>query len=385
MAEKDQKPTAKRLREAREKGDVPKSAETVSSAFFVGVCVALAVGIGSLFARLQALFRLVFDAVGAADPAARLAVLIDGAARDWATLSAQIVAAGLLAGLLAGFVQVGGVMAWSRLVPQLSRLNPAEGMKNLWSLRNLVNLAKMLLKTALLVATLGWLIVESLDPAVQSGFTRPVSILALIVKLLMLLFGWAALIYIVMALIDIVHQRHEFNQKMKMSIDEVRREHKEDEGDPHIEAKRRQLAREAQFASLPDRIGYASVVVYSPRVAVALYYGGIGTLPWVLARGEGDAAERIVRLARDALRPTLANVGLAQALYETTPENGTIQPQHFREVAQLLKWATGGGDAAWRGGGERLCMPPLFPARVAHRPSVPVRYGPLAGRSAPGA
>ncbi|VWB45735.1 type III secretion protein [Burkholderia lata] len=343
MAEKDQKPTAKRLREAREKGDVPKSAETISSAFFVGVCVALAVGIGALFARLQALFRLVFDAVGAADPSARIAVLIDGAARDWATLSAQIVAAGLLAGLLAGFVQVGGVMAWSRLVPQLSRLNPAEGMKNLWSLRNLVNLAKMLLKTALLVATLGWLIVESLDPSVQSGFTRPISILALIVKLLMLLFGWAALIYIVMALIDIVHQRHEFNQKMKMSIDEVRREHKEDEGDPHIEAKRRQLAREAQFASLSDRIGYASVVVYSPRVAVALYYGGIGTLPWVLARGEGDAAERIVRAARDALRPTLANVGLAQALYETTPENGTIQPQHFREVAQLLKWATGAG------------------------------------------
>ncbi|AKM38774.1 type III secretion protein [Burkholderia contaminans FFH2055] len=343
MAEKDQKPTAKRLREAREKGDVPKSAETISSAFFVGVCVALAVGIGALFARLQALFRLVFDAVGAADPSARIAVLIDGAARDWATLSAQIVAAGLLAGLLAGFVQVGGVMAWSRLVPQLSRLNPAEGMKNLWSLRNLVNLAKMLLKTALLVATLGWLIVESLDPSVQSGFTRPISILALIVKLLMLLFGWAALIYIVMALIDIVHQRHEFNQKMKMSIDEVRREHKEDEGDPHIEAKRRQLAREVQFASLSDRIGYASVVVYSPRVAVALYYGGIGTLPWVLARGEGDAAERIVRAARDELRPTLANVGLAQALYETTPENGTIQAQHFREVAQLLKWATGAG------------------------------------------
>ncbi|MCO1373955.1 EscU/YscU/HrcU family type III secretion system export apparatus switch protein [Burkholderia multivorans] len=341
MSGKNQQPTAKRLREAREKGDVPKSAETISSAFFVGVCVALAVGVGTLFARLQALFRLVFDAAGAADPSARIATLIDAAARDWATLSAQIVAAGLLLGVLAGFVQIGGVMAWSRLVPQLSRLNPAEGLKNLWSLRNLVNLAKMLLKTALLVATLGWLIVESLDPSVQSGFTRPMSILALIVKLLMLLFGWAALIYVVMALIDIVHQRHEFNRKMKMSIDEVRREHKEDEGDPHIAAKRRQLAREVQFASLPDRIGFASVVVYSPRVAVALYYGGIGTLPWVLARGEGDAAERIVRLARDALRPTLANVGLAQALYDTTPENGTIQPQHFREVAQLLKWATG--------------------------------------------
>ncbi|MGU7773009.1 EscU/YscU/HrcU family type III secretion system export apparatus switch protein [Burkholderia sp. MR1-5-21] len=341
MAEKNQPPTAKRLRDAREKGDVPKSAETISSAFFVGVCAALATGLGVAFARLQGLFRLVFDAVGAADPAARIAVLVDAAARDWATLSAGIVAAGLLLGVLAGFVQVGGVMAWSRLVPQLSRLNPAEGLKNLWSTRNLVNLAKMLLKTVLLVATLGWLIAESLDPAVQSGFTRPMAILALIVKLLMLLFGWAALVYIVMAIVDIVHQRHDFNRKMKMSIDEVRREHKEDEGDPHIQAKRRQLAREVQYASLPDRIGYASVVVHSPRVAVALYYGGPGTLPWVLARGEGEAAERIVRLARDQLRPTLANTGLAQALYGTTPENASIRPEDFKAVAQLLKWATG--------------------------------------------
>ncbi|KVN11492.1 type III secretion protein [Burkholderia stagnalis] len=341
MAEKNQKPTEKRLREARERGDVPKSAETVSTAFFVGACAALAVGLGALFARLQALFRSVFGAIGAADPGARLAALVAGAARDWMTLSAQIAGAGLVLALLAGFVQVGGVMAWSRLVPQLSRLNPAEGLKNMVSLRNLVNLAKMLLKTTLLVATLGWLIVESLDPSVQSGFTRPMSILALIVKLLMLLFGWAALIYIVMAIIDIVHQRHEFNRKMKMSIDEVRREHKEDQGDPHIQAKRRQLARELQYASLQDRIDFASVVVYSPRVAVALYYGGLGSLPWVLARGEGEAAERIVKLARDALRPTLANVGLAQALYDTTPENGTIPAQHFREVAALLKWATG--------------------------------------------
>jgi type III secretion protein U len=342
MAEKDQQPTAKRLREARENGDVPKSAETISSAFFVGVCVALAAGFGSILGRLQALFRLVFDTAGVFDPSASIAALVDGAAHDWVTMSTQIVAAGLLAGLLAGIVQVGGVMmAWSRLVPQLSRLNPAEGLKNLWSMRNLVNLAKMLLKTTLLVTTLGWLVVEALNPSVQSGFARPLTIFALIAKLLMLLFGWAALIYVVIALIDIVHQRYEFNKKMKMSIEEVRREYKEEEGDPHIDAKRRHLAREVQYASLGDRMTYASVVVYSPRVAVALYYGGVGTLPWVLARGEGEVAARIVQHAHNFLCPTLANIGLAQALYDSTPENGTIPVQHFREVAALLKWATG--------------------------------------------
>lgn len=343
MAEKSQQPTAKRLRDAREKGEVPKSAETISTAMFVGVCVALASGLSQMFTRVQTLFRLVFDAVGAPDPGERIASLVGAASHTWLMPTLGFVGIGLAAGLLAGFVQVGGVMAWSRLVPSLSRINPAEGIKNLWSLRNLVNLAKMIVKTVLLVATLGWVIYASLDPSVQSGFTRPLSILALIAHLLLLLFGWAALVFIVMALIDIVHQRFEFNRKMKMSIEEVRREHKEDEGDPHVQSRRKQIALEMQLASLSDRIGYASAVVYSSRVAVALYYGGLGTLPWVLARGEGEAAERIVKLAQASLRPTLANTGLAEALYESTPENGTISPHHFDEVARLLKWAKGSG------------------------------------------
>ncbi|WP_133645573.1 EscU/YscU/HrcU family type III secretion system export apparatus switch protein [Paraburkholderia flava] len=343
MAEKSQKPTAKRLRDAREKGDVPKSQDTISTAVFVGICIALAAGITQMFARIDALFRLVFDAVSAPDPGERIATLVDAAAHTWLLPSLAFIGIGLAVGVLAGFVQVGGVMAWSRLVPSLGRINPAEGMKNLWSMRNLVNLGKMLLKTTLLVATLGWLIYTSLDPAVQSGFTRPLSILALIAHLLMVLFGWAALVFIVMALIDIVHQRFEFSQKMKMSIEEVRREYKESEGDPHVQSRRRQIALEVQLASLNDRIGYASAVVYSARVAVALYYGGLGTLPWVLARGEGEAAERIVKLAQSSLRPTLANTGLAEALYDATPENGTIGRSHFEEVARLLKWAKGAG------------------------------------------
>ncbi|RDJ98387.1 EscU/YscU/HrcU family type III secretion system export apparatus switch protein [Paraburkholderia lacunae] len=341
MAEKTQQPTAKRQREARERGDVPKSAETISTAMFIGVGAAVAAGVGDLFGRVQRLFALVFDAVGAPDPGARMVALGHAAARDWMIASLEIVLAGVLLAVLAGLVQVGGVMAWSKLVPSLGRLNPAEGLKNMWSMRNLVNLAKMAVKTLLLGATLGWLIDASLDPAVQSGFTQPLSILALVMHLLLLLLGWAALIYIVMALIDIVHQRHEHNQKMKMSIEEVRREYKEEEGDPHVQAMRRQLAREVQLRSLGDRIEYAAVVVYSSRVAVALYYSGLGTLPWVLARGEGEVAERIVKLAHAALRPTLANVGLAHALYESTPENGTIAQRHFDEVARLLKWARG--------------------------------------------
>ncbi|ASL49022.1 Yop proteins translocation protein U (plasmid) [Burkholderia sp. AD24] len=341
MSEKNQQPTAKRQREARERGDVPKSAEAISTATFIGVAAAIAGGFGDLSGRVQRLFALVFDAAGAVDPGARLAMLAQTAARDWMIVSVEIVLAGLLLAILTGVVQVGGVMAWSRLVPSLARLNPAEGLKNMASLRNLVNLAKMALKAVLLGATLGCLIYGALDAAVQAGFARPLSILALATHLLWLLFGWAAPIYIVIAVLDVVHQRYEYNRKMKMSIEEVRREYKEDEGDPHVQAMRRRLAREVQLRSLGERVALATVVVHSSRVAVALYYAGAGTLPWVLARGEGEVAERIVKLAQAALRPTLANAGLAQALYDATPENGTIAQRHFDEVARLLKWARG--------------------------------------------
>jgi type III secretion protein U len=133
----------------------------------------------------------------------------------------------------------------------------------------------------------------------------------------------------------------EFFKKNRMSTEELRREHRELQGDPHIVGRRRQLALEVQYSALEDRMRIATAVVFSARHAVALYYPGDGTLPMVIAKGSGEAVQRIRQMAEYHLVPTAANAGLAERLHDTVPMDTTIDRTLFRDVAALLRWADG--------------------------------------------
>ncbi|MEQ5842618.1 EscU/YscU/HrcU family type III secretion system export apparatus switch protein [Paraburkholderia acidicola] len=342
MAEKNHPATARRLREARRKGEVARSADVITTVQFI-VLLALIAGVAPIgIGLLHGLMDVAQQVIAARDPDTRLAVLLV-AVRHVLLLSVlSLSGAVLLAGVIAGIVQVGGIVAWARLTPQISRLNPAAGLKRIVSMRALIDLAKAIGKTLAIGLILYAVIRGSIGAAVEAGFTTPAQIFALMGRLLSLLFGWAAVIYAIIAGLDFVHQRWEFARNHRMSTEELRREHREMEGDPMVSSRRSQLAREAQFASMQDVLRGASVVIYSARVAVALHYAGEPTLPRVIARGEGEAAERIRTIAQELLRPAVANTGLAEKLYENVPLGRYIDRGHFREVADALRWAGGG-------------------------------------------
>jgi type III secretion protein U len=344
MAEKSHQPTARRLREARRKGEVARSADVITAVQFIALLAlligALPIGLRIIHSLLDAAARV----VSARDPLSQMGPLIGAAVRALAMMVLTLSGLVAISAIVAGLAQVGGMLAWGRLVPELSRLNPAAGLKRMFSLRNLVDLAKTIVKTLCLTAITFAVIHGSLGAAIEVGFTSPARIMETTGKLLAMLFAWAALVYAVLAAIDYVHQRWEFMRTQKMTTEEVRREYKDTEGDPHVASRRTQLAREAQFASMQDVLRAASVVVYSSRVAVALHYAGEPTLPMVIARGEGEVAERIRAIAQELLRPTIANAGLAEKIYEDVPLGRYIDSTHFREVADALRWAGGGSS-----------------------------------------
>lgn len=343
MAEKTHQPTARRLREARRKGEVARSADVITTVQFVVLLALIAGGGPFALAQLHQLLDVAQQAIAAREPGAQLAALI-GAGRHLLLLAFVVLGGAVaIAGIVAGVVQVGGILAWERLTPQLARLNPAVGLQRIVSMRSLIDLAKLLGKSTTVGLILFAVIRGSIGAAVEAGFTTPAQILALTVRMLSLLFGWAAVVYAAVAGLDLVHQRWEFARSQRMSTDELRREMREEEGDPQISSRRRQLAREAQFASLQDVLRGASVVIYSSRVAVALHYAGEPALPRVIAKGEGEAAERIRATAEALLRPTVANTGLAEKLHEQVAVNRYIDRSHFREVADALRWAGGDG------------------------------------------
>lgn len=341
MAEKNHDPTPKRLRDARKRGEVVFSTDVSSTTVFVAVVLVMWL-LGAT--GLSALRELWLHATGApllTAPGTGLPALLRHAEMVllWAVLPVSAVAA--LAGIAGSFFQVGGVAAWTRLAPDVNRLNPAEGLKRVFSTRSLVNLLKMVLKTLLLGALMFVIVRGFLDTALKLGYVDPASALNVAARVVLVMFAWGAVIFAAMAVVDYVHQRHEFMKQQRMSIEELLREYKDNEGDPLMSGRRKAAHFEQVYASLSDRVRAASAVIHSPRIAVALQYLGDKDLPRVIARGENEVAAQIRRAAGEALIPVAFEPSLAERLYAEVPQDMPIPRSLYEPVARLLRWAQG--------------------------------------------
>jgi type III secretion protein U len=341
MAEKNRPPTPKRLRDARQKGDVAQSQDVSSTAVYVVMLVGLWLCGPLLFSLLSDLWTHATSARLLTQPDERVPELLSHTAQLvlWVVLSVCALAA--LAGIAGSFFQVGGLMAWEKIKPDMSRLNPAQGLKRIFSSRNLFNLAKMVVKTLLIAGLLYVVLRISVDSALRLGHAQPASIMSVAARLLFIVFGWAAVIYVVMAGADYAHTHYQYIKGLRMSIEEVRREYKDQQGDPTNRARRRSAHFEAVYFSLADRVRASSAVIHANGVAVALQYLGPKDLPRVIAKGEGELASQIRQLAGEALIPMQADAQLAARLNEEVPLDQPIPRSLYEPVATLLRWAQG--------------------------------------------
>lgn len=150
----------------------------------------------------------------------------------------------------------------------------------------------------------------------------------------------AAGAFCVIAALDYLYQRYQYNKNHMMSKDEIKQEFKESEGDPHIKSKRKQLHKEMLSHNALDNVRKAKVLVTNPtHYAVALDYEKDRTpLPLVLAKGEGLLAQRMMDVARQEGIPIMRNVPLARALYRDGTENAYIPKDLIGPVAEVLRW-----------------------------------------------
>ena len=341
MEEKKHDATPHRLREAHKRGEVVFSSDVSSTVSFVVVLVSLWLLGGTAFALLHGLWRHATSAAVLARPDDRFAevLLHTGEVLLWGTIPVTLLVA--LAAFAGSFMQVGGMAAWSRIQPDMKHLNPAQGFERLVSTRNLINLLKMLFKTLLLGGLMYAVISTYLDSALKLGYTLPATMLSVGAQALLATFGWAAVVYAVMAAVDYTHVRYEFMKQQRMSTDELRREHKEMQGDPLTSSRRRSTHFESVYFTLADRVRLASAVIHSARTAVALQYLGEHDLPRVIARGEGEVAAQIRRLAGEALVPMEFEPALADRLHAEVPVDQAIPRSLYEPVATLLRWAQG--------------------------------------------
>lgn len=339
MSDKTEQPTPKRLREAREKGDVPRS-QDLAPALTVLALVVYFLAMGEdIFLQLQEMTNAVFSTVGMPFDQA-LGLALTGVAKASLAIVAPIVALVMAAALVGVLAQVGVLIAPKAAMPKMDNLSPSKWFKKVFSVKNAVDFIKNVLKVTILGIT-AWVVLRD---HMRELFLIPGGD----VRLLWATLGSAAKdltlnvagVFFVIAMLDYLFQRWQHTKQHMMSKDEVKREYKEMEGDPYIKGKRKQLHQEMASQNSLGNVRKAKVLITNPtRYAVALDYEKDKTpLPVIVAKGEDLLARRMVEVAKEEGIPIMQNVPLAQDLFRNGTENSYIPQDLIGPVAEVLRW-----------------------------------------------
>lgn len=334
--ERTEKPTPKRLREARREGRIPRSPELT---MWASVLVATIAGRATLSSGSKLVIDLTrrMESVAARpDPATALALFGDGL-KGAAVAAAPLVGALMVVGIAGNLAQVGFHPTTHTLKPKLSRLNPFQGMRRLFSASSWWEGGKGLIKTAIL-GFLAWRTVRSTTTALVGSGPMPLArVVSLTGSRALTLARDAAAAGLVLAAIDYGIQRRRVNKQLRMTKQEVKQEHKNAEGDPRLKgAIRERQLRMSRMRMMAD-VARADVVIVNPtHVAVALRYDGAAGAPRVVAKGAGDVAARIREEAEKHRVPMVQDVPLARTIFRACDLGDEIPPELYEAVARVL-------------------------------------------------
>ncbi|MQA40720.1 type III secretion system export apparatus subunit SctU [Rugamonas aquatica] len=335
--EKTEQPTSKKLRDARKKGQVAHSKDFTQTVLTLALFVYLISAARSLAEDLTSLLLLPMALIGRPFGEGLDAVLWP-AMKAGCMLLLPFLGIVLGVGVLVETLQVGGVLAFEAIKPSGKKLNVVANTKNIFSKKNLVEFLKNCLKVVVLCAVLYSVIRDELAHLLTLPLAGLDGVGAAITSLLKAVMLNVAAAYAVLALADLAWQRYSHTKELMMTKDEVKREHKESEGDPHIKDTRKQLHRELLSGAV-EKSRQASVLITNPtHVAVALRYErGATPLPLVLAMGTDEIAHRMIAAARAAGVPVMQNVPLARALLAQGVVDQYIPSALVAPVAEVLR------------------------------------------------
>ncbi len=343
MAEnKTEQPTEKRLRDARKRGEVFKSADLTHAFLFLATAAVLALG-GAMFidqwktfAIDSFSFRTIAGPLENGPLLHRTGVYL----MKFFALIMPLLGALVLIALAANFLQVRALFATEVLALKFERMNPATGFRKMFlESRAYIEFAKTLVKL-IVILWLAYLVLRGMFPEImRSGRLQLSQIGALGSHAAFILLFSIGGTFLLLGGADYFLQRKLYMKKMMMSKDEIRREHKQEEGDPQVRARRRQIHREILTQNIVERIPQATALVVNPtHLAVALRYDEkTMEAPEVSAKGQEQLAEKMIKLANEHGVPIVRNVPLAHSLYRLDVDT-QIPEELYDAVAEILTW-----------------------------------------------
>jgi flagellar biosynthetic protein FlhB len=337
--DRTEKATPKRRSEARKKGQVARSSDLAGAVVLLAALGALtAFGPGIVDGLAGSMRGMLADA---AHPdkvsAAGLTPLLQGAGMALALAVAPVALACLLAGLAANVAQVGFRLTPAGLRPDPKRLNPIQGAKNIFGTNAIFETFKSTGKVAIVGAIAAMALLPNMEDLAALVGIEPPQLGSEIASMTAGIAWKAGAAYLLIALADVLWQRHRFDKQLRMAKDEVKREQKEESISPELRASQRRRQQQMSRGRMMAAVLGADVVVANPtHFAVALSYDGNRAAPVVVAKGQDLIALEIRRVAEANGVPVVENPPLARSLFDAVALEAEIPEDLYRAVAELL-------------------------------------------------
>lgn len=248
--------------------------------------------------------------------------------------------AAFVLGAFASFAQIGSIFTTEPLSPDFTKIDPLQGLKRMFSMRHAVDGLRLTFKSATVLIICYLLVKSEILRSVDRMGNEPITIMQAYGHSAKVIFLSLIGVLAVFAIIDFALQKREYNQKLRMTKQEAKEEHREREGDPQIKARIRSIQREVARRRMMNAVKKADVIITNPtHIAVALQYDKETMFaPKVVAKGADFIAQKIKKVAADAGVPMVENVPLARTLYKTCKMGQVVPKALYQAVAEVLAY-----------------------------------------------
>jgi flagellar biosynthesis protein FlhB len=341
MSDKTEDPTPKRLREARSKGQVPKSQDAIQAFLFL-IGFSVLIGIGPMLTQNLKGFTIRYIELsttpGMLSTDALYNVFTDSIMFLLINLSPMLGAIMVVA-IVINYAQVGSLFTFETIKPSLNKINPFQGIKKWFSPQTFIELLKTLIKFVIVFFLAYGIIKDLIRPLVLSVGSDLQNMNHLLKEMITTFTYKVSVVFVIIAGADYFLQKKMMMKNLKMSKDEIKREYKQDEGDPMFKHKRKELAHELIFNNMMKKARKATAVVVNPiHMAAAIYYErGKSSAPVIVAKGRNLIAEQLKEIAREEGIPIIRNISLAHALNKIELDE-QIPEQLYTAVAEVLNF-----------------------------------------------
>lgn len=339
MSDKTEEPTPKKKKDARKQGNIAKSAEVNKVMTFIAILVVIYMMSGSIISELQGFIVNILSgdfSMTMNDNTIR--ILMFKVMMSFMKIVLPISLIIMVFGILGSLIQTGLFFSMESLKPKFSKLNPLTGLKNMFSMKAIVNLIKSMVVICIMIYLGYSFMSKNFEGIIKSGDIYLPYLFNIVLDLIKSILTSITLAVAVVAALDYGYEKFSHKKGLKMTKQEVKEEYKQMEGDPHIKGKIKQKQRQMANQRMMQAVPSSTVILTNPtHISIAIRYEqGKDTTPIVVAKGVDEVAFRIREIAKSHDIPIIENVPLARLIYKEVDIDQEIPEEMYKAVAEVL-------------------------------------------------